>query len=56
MNDILLLTTPSVEGIPVEKYFGIITANQVAGTGFFTDLTAYFLICSAVNLEHIVSP
>ena len=42
MNDILLLTTPSVEGIPVEKYFGIITANQVAGTGFFTDLTASF--------------
>ena len=42
MDKVLLLTTPSVEGMPVEKYFGIITANQVAGTGFFTDLTASF--------------
>ncbi len=42
MNNVLLLTTPFVEGMPVEKYFGIITANQVAGTGFFTDLTASF--------------
>ena len=42
MNNVLLLTTPSVEGMPVEKYFGIITANQVAGTGLFTDITASF--------------
>ena len=42
MNKVILLTTPFVEGMPVEKYLGIITANQVAGTGFFTDLTASF--------------
>ena len=40
MNNVLLLTTPTVESMPVEKYFGLITANQVAGTGFFSDLTA----------------
>lgn len=28
--------------MPVEKYYGLITANQVAGTGFFSDLTASF--------------
>ena len=29
-------------GCPIEKYYGVITANQVAGTGFFSDLTASF--------------
>ena len=42
MNNVLLLTTPLVEGMPIERYFGIVTANQVAGTGFLTDLTASF--------------
>lgn len=42
MKNIQLFTTPIVEGAPVEKYYGIVTANQVAGTGFFTDLTASF--------------
>ena len=42
MNNVLLLTTSFVEGMPIEKYYGIVTANQVAGTGFFTDLTASF--------------
>lgn len=41
-NDVLLLTTPTAEGLPVENYYGIVTANQVAGTGFLTDLTASF--------------
>lgn len=41
-NKVLLITTPLVEGMPIEKYFGIVTANQVAGTGFITDLTASF--------------
>lgn len=40
MNDVLLLTTSVAEGMPVEKYYGLIAANQVAGTGFFKDLTA----------------
>ena len=30
MNDILLLTTNVVDGIPIEWYYGLITANQVA--------------------------
>jgi len=42
MNNVQLFTTPIIDGIPIEKYFGIVTANQVAGTGFFTDLTASF--------------
>ncbi|MGN0230148.1 MAG: YbjQ family protein [Muribaculaceae bacterium] len=42
MNNIQLFTTHIIEGMPIEKYFGIVTANQVAGTGFFTDLTASF--------------
>lgn len=42
MNDILLLTTNVVDGIPVERYYGLVMANQVAGTGFFTDMMASF--------------
>lgn len=42
MNDILLLTTNFVDGIPIERYYGLITANQVAGTGLFTDMMASF--------------
>ena len=42
MNDVILLTTPLVEGMPIEKYYGLVSANQVAGTGFLTDLTASF--------------
>lgn len=42
MKNIQLFTTPLIDGMPIEKYYGIVTANQVAGTGFFTDLTASF--------------
>lgn len=42
MNNVQLFTTPIIDGMPIEKYYGIVTANQVAGTGFFTDLTASF--------------
>lgn len=42
MNDVQLFTTPIIDGMPIEKYFGIVTANQVASTSFFTDLTASF--------------
>lgn len=40
MNKVQLFTTPIIDGISIEKYFGVVTANQVAGTGFFTDFTA----------------
>lgn len=42
MNKIEIFTTSIVEGKPIEEYYGVVTANQVAGTGFFTDLTASF--------------
>ena len=42
MNNIQLFTTPIIDGMSIEKYYGIVTANQVAGTGFFSDLTASF--------------
>lgn len=42
MKNVQLFTTPLIDGMPIEKYYGIVTANQVAGTGFFTDLTASF--------------
>ncbi|MBR0047197.1 MAG: heavy metal-binding domain-containing protein [Bacteroidaceae bacterium] len=42
MRSIRLFTTPTVEGIPIEAYLGLVTANQVAGTGFLTDFTASF--------------
>lgn len=42
MSEVLLFTTPNVEGMPIIKYFDVISANQVAGTGFLTDLTASF--------------
>jgi uncharacterized protein YbjQ (UPF0145 family) len=40
MKSIRLFTTPTVEGTPIEAYCGLVTANQVAGTGFLTDFTA----------------
>lgn len=40
MDDIKLFNTPSVEGYIIEEYYGFVSANQVAGTGFLTDFTA----------------
>lgn len=40
MDDIQLFNTPSVEGYIIEEYYGFVSANQVAGTGFLTDFTA----------------
>ena len=40
MDDILLFNTPSIEGYTIEEYYGFVSANQVAGTGFLTDFTA----------------
>ena len=42
MKKIKLYTTPTLEGSLIETYYGLVIANQVAGTGFFTDLTASF--------------
>lgn len=42
MSRILFSTTPTLEGVTIEKYLGLITTNQVAGTGAFTDLIAQF--------------
>lgn len=42
MNDILLTTTPTIEGAEIEQYLGIVSAHQVAGTGFFSDFIASF--------------
>lgn len=40
MDTIRLFNTPSIEGYTIEEYYGFVSANQVEGTGFFTDLTA----------------
>lgn len=42
MNNVQLFTTHSIEGMPIEKYYGIVVTNQVAGTGLFRDITAAF--------------
>ena len=42
MNRIQIYTTSTVEGHPIEEYYGLVSANQVAGTGFFSDLAASF--------------
>lgn len=42
MANIIITTTPTIEGAMVEEYYGAIEANQVAGTGFFSDFTASF--------------
>ena len=56
MNNVQLFTTPIIDGMPIEKYYGIVTANQVAGTGFFTDLTVHSLIFLVETLAHIENP
>lgn len=40
MKRIQLYTTSVVEGREIEKYLGMVTANQVIGTSFLTELTA----------------
>lgn len=42
MARILMTTTPQLSGMEIEQYLGLVTANQVAGTGFMTDFTASF--------------
>lgn len=38
----IITTTNSIDGAKVEKYLGVVTANLVIGTGFFSDLMASF--------------
>lgn len=40
MNNVQLFTTPIVDGMLIEKYYGIVITNQVAGTGIFGDMKA----------------
>lgn len=40
MKPINIYTTPTIEGQKIIKSLGIVTANQVAGTGFFSDFAA----------------
>ena len=37
---LLLTTTPTIEGRPVQQYLGIVTAETIFGTNFFRDLFA----------------
>ena len=36
----LISTTNSIENATIEKYLGVVTANLVIGTGFFSDFMA----------------
>lgn len=42
MKSVQLFTTPIVQGLEIESYHGVVVANQVAGTGFFSDFAASF--------------
>lgn len=37
-HKIIITTTPNIEGYTIKHYFGIISAEIVLGTGFFTDM------------------
>ena len=40
MDGIIITTTNNVENYVVDKYLGVITANLVIGTNFFSDFVA----------------
>lgn len=40
MGKLLITTTSKIENATVEKYYGVVNANVVVGTNFFSDLTA----------------
>jgi uncharacterized protein YbjQ (UPF0145 family) len=42
LNDILVTTTPSIDGMNVKQYIKPISAHVVAGTNFFSDFFASF--------------
>lgn len=39
---LLLTTTPTVEGRPVQRYCGIVSAETIIGANFLRDITAQF--------------
>lgn len=39
-NKLLMTTTPTLEGVEIEQYLGLVAANQVTGTGFISDSIA----------------
>ena len=42
MSDkILVTTTPGLEGYKIKEYIGVISAQTVLGTGFFTEVAAW---------------
>lgn len=40
MNNILMTTTPTIEGHPVKQYLGIVTAESIIGANAVRDLMA----------------
>lgn len=40
MNDLILSTTPSIEGRPVREYKGIVTGESIVGANIFKDFLA----------------
>ena len=41
-EDMIVTTTPTIEGFQIQEYFGTISSHVVAGTGFFHDFLASF--------------
>ena len=40
MSNLLLTTTPTVEGHPVKQYLGVVTAETIIGANVFRDFMA----------------
>lgn len=39
-KDMLLTTTPTIEGRPIQQYIGVVTAETIIGANIFKDLFA----------------
>jgi uncharacterized protein YbjQ (UPF0145 family) len=39
-GNMIILTTPSIEGREIEKYLGVVSGNAVLGTNIFRDIFA----------------
>jgi uncharacterized protein YbjQ (UPF0145 family) len=39
-KDMLLTTTPTIEGRPIQQYLGVVTAETIIGANIFKDLFA----------------
>lgn len=40
MNDLILTTTPTIEGRPIQKYIGIVSAETIIGANALRDFMA----------------